>query len=94
MISAIKKIAVSGACNTPAIKPDIPIKVKLASETETPKPELLIILANRFPKELPITKVGIMIPPVPPAASVVVMAIALKTVMPKSSKITTQILSI
>ena len=52
-----------------------------------------MILATTFPKALPITKVGMIIPPVPPAAKVVVIAIDLKTVIPNNNAITTQMLS-
>ena len=85
-------MAVSGACKTPAIKPAIPIKVKLVSETLNPK--LFIILATTFPKALPITIVGINMPPTPPAANVVVIAMALKMVIPISKPITIQMLLI
>ena len=70
----------------------MPIKVKLLSDTEKPNPELLMSLATTLPKALPITMVGIKIPPAPPAANVVVIATALKMVMPNSKAITTQIL--
>ena len=49
-------------------------------------------MATTLPKELPITMVGIKIPPYPPAAKVAVIAIALKTVMPASNPIMIQIL--
>ena len=86
-------MAVNGACSTPAINPAIPIKVKLVSDTLNPKPKLLIILATTLPNALPITMVGIKIPPAPPAANVVVIAMALNTVIPINNPMTTQILS-
>ncbi len=88
VISAIKKIAVSGACSTPAINPAMPIKVKLLSETLPPK--TLIIFASAFPKALPINNVGIKIPPTPPAEKVIVIAIALKKAMINRKVITIQ----
>ena len=90
VISAIKKIAVKGACNTPAMRPVIPSKVKLASETSNPN--WLMAFATALPNALPINNVGIKIPPTPPAAKVVVIAIALKTAIISSITITIQIL--
>ncbi len=52
-----------------------------------------MIFAKAFPKALPITKVGIKIPPTPPAAKVVLIAMALKMVINNKKKITNQILS-
>ena len=76
------------------MRPAIPINVKLLSETDNPNPKLLMTLATTLPNALPITMVGMKTPPAPPAPMVVVMAIALKMVIPNRSAITTQILSV
>ncbi len=87
-------MAVNGACNTPAIKPVIPIKVKFDSEILKSRPKLLMIFAYTFPKALPITNVGIKIPPTPPAENVMVIATALKIVIPINNKMIIQIFSL
>ena len=91
MTSAIKNIAVSGACKTAAIKPAIPTRVKLLSEI-VESPVLFIILATTLPKILPINKVGAKIPPTPPAPKVKALAIILKKTKPVSKRITIQTL--
>ena len=52
-----------------------------------------MIFADTFPKALPITNVGIKIPPTPPAANVVVMAMALNSVISNKKPITIQTFS-
>ena len=52
-----------------------------------------MILATTLPRALPITMVGIKTPPAPPAAKVVVIAMALNIVMPNNKAMTIQILS-
>ena len=69
VISAIRKIAVSGACITPAISPAIPTSTKFVSGKIT-APHRLTVLATTKPNKPPIKSVGPKVPPTPPPALV------------------------
>ena len=77
--SAMRKMPVSGACMTPAIKPDIPAKAKLASGT--PRPIIFIKRAQIKPTIAPINSDGAKIPPTPPPPLVATEANILKNTM-------------
>ena len=68
VISAIRKIAVIGACITPDIRPAIPTNAKLASGRESPI--RFTLLASMNPAIPPIINVGPNVPPTPPPAFV------------------------
>ena len=68
VISAIKNMAVSGACSTPLITPHMATKVKLLVLILTGNTKL-IVLANRYPDIPPINSEGANIPPLPPGKS-------------------------
>ena len=57
VISAIRKIPVSGACMTPAINPDIPTNVKLLSE-KLKKGKPFNNLAKKYPTKPPVNNAG------------------------------------
>jgi hypothetical protein len=71
-ISAIRKIAVIGACMTPAIRPAIPTRTKFCSGTEIPVAAKIrfIVLASTKPAIAPMNRVGPKVPPTPPPAFV------------------------
>ena len=69
-ISAIRKIAVIGACMTPAIRPDMPTRTKFCSGTTAPPPIRLMVLDTTNPAIAPINSVGPNVPPTPPPAFV------------------------
>ena len=69
-MSAIRKIAVIGACMTPAIRPAIPTSTKFCSGTDRSPPIRLIVLETTKPAIAPMNKVGPNVPPTPPPALV------------------------
>ncbi|CCX54237.1 unknown [Bacteroides sp. CAG:1060] len=75
-ISAIKKIAVIGACITPAIKAAIPTRTKFCSGTLNPT--RLKHLATMNPSMAPENSVGPNVPPTPPPEFVRVIATIFK----------------
>ena len=86
-------MAVNGACNTPAIIPAIPTRVKLLSETDILKKGILLrTFATKLPMILPIKREGAKIPPTPPAPNVNELAIILKKTRPASNIIMIQTL--
>ena len=64
----MRKMAVSGACITPDIRPAIATSAKLVSGRE--KPQRLKSLATTKPRTPPIKSVGPKVPPTPPPALV------------------------
>ena len=74
-ISAMRKIAVIGACITPAISPAMPTRTKFCSGTVNDEPARMrfVTLARRKPAMAPTKSVGPKVPPTPPPALVYVM---------------------
>ena len=70
VMSAIRKIAVIGACMTPAISPAIPTSTKFCSGTVIPPPMRLMVRDTTKPAIAPMNKVGPNVPPTPPPALV------------------------
>ena len=78
VISAMRNMAVIGACITPAISPAMPTRAKLASGTAW-KPMRLTVRARMKPAMPPTIRVGPKVPPTPPPALVKDMANTLNT---------------
>ena len=70
VISAIRKIAVRGACMTPDMSPAIPTRTKFCSGTTAPPPIRFIVLDTKNPAMAPMNRVGPNVPPTPPPALV------------------------
>ena len=75
VISAIRNIAVNGACITPAISPAMPTRAKLLSDNDNPK--LLSNFAKNSPAFTPVKSAGAKTPPTPPLPKVDAVATTL-----------------
>ena len=70
VMSAIRKIAVIGACMTPDIRPAMPTSTKFCSGTTGAPPMRLIVRETTNPASAPMKSVGPNVPPTPPPALV------------------------
>ena len=84
----MRKIEVSGAFITPVITPAMPTSVNEAMGTFHPK-RALQTSASDAPVKAPTKSDGAKVPPTPPAAFVVAMAITLKNIVAMTKRITT-----
>ena len=84
----MRKMEVSGAFITPAITPAIPTSVKEAIGT-CQSNRALQISASAAPVKAPTKSEGANVPPTPPAALVVAMAITLKNIVATTKRIIT-----
>ena len=85
VISAIRNIAVKGACRTPAIRPAIETRLKLLIDNSSKK-KWLTNLANTKPSAEPKKSAGAKTPPIPPTPTVTEVAIILKKIIENITK--------
>ena len=90
MSSAVRKIAISGACMTPAMTPAMPISEKFLSEMAVSKPRALEQRANTKPVMAPTKSDGAKVPPTPPPPLVAEVAKALLAMMATMNRMMNQ----